>query len=193
MPQEQTDEVAALVQRARTGDRAAWEALVDRFTGLVWSVVRSFRFDDAAAADITQTAWLRLVEHLDEIHDPGHVGAWLATTTRRECLALLRRGRREIVAPYEDLERVDDGPPVDTALLDTERDAELWAALAQVPDRCQRLLRILMSSPAPSYEQVSAALDMPMGSIGPTRARCLSHLKRALESGITTATPRSTC
>src|SRR3712207_1177504 len=98
MREEQDSEVAALVGRARQGDQAAWSALVERHTGLLWSVARSFRFNDAVVADVVQTSWLRLVEHLDDLADPGAVGAWLATTVRRECLRLLRNARREVVA-----------------------------------------------------------------------------------------------
>lgn len=187
------DDTATLLARARTGDQAAWDALVTQHTGLLWSVARAFRLDTASAGDAIQTTWLRLVEHLDRIQDPERLGGWLATTVRRECLQQLRRGTRERLAPSSDvgLDAIDEeAEPLDAKLLADERDAALWVAFRRIPDRCQRLLRVLMASPAPSYEQVSAALDMPIGSIGPTRARCLSRLRALLEpTGLLDALP----
>jgi RNA polymerase sigma factor (sigma-70 family) len=176
-----------LVAAAAAGDAGAWQALVERYTGLLWSVARSFRLDQAAAEDAVQTAWLRLLEHLDRLHDPEHVGAWLATTVRRECLQHLRRSGRERPTDLADLDVVDlTSPPVDAELLRGEAAVELGRALARVPERCRRLLRVLMADPPPSYDDVSAALDMPIGSIGPTRGRCLDRLRRELAApGIT--------
>ena len=132
--------------------------------------------------------WLRLVTHLDTIRDPDRVGAWLATTARHECLRVLRKAGRSVpVGDEDELEAPDaSSPAVETGLLTAERDASLWEALATLSDKCQRLLRVLMADPEPSYEEVSAALGMPMGSIGPTRGRCLENLRRRL-SGITGA------
>jgi RNA polymerase sigma factor (sigma-70 family) len=187
------DDIAALLARARDGDQAAWNTLVEQHTGLLWSVARSFRLDTAAAGDAIQTTWLRLVEHLDSIQDPARLGGWLATTVRRECLQILRRNTRERLAPGTDvsLDTVDENAePLDASLLADERDATLWVAFQRLPDRCQRLLRVLMASPPPSYDDVSAALDMPIGSIGPTRARCLARLRTMLEpTGLLDALP----
>ncbi len=174
------EDLAETVAAAAAGDEAAWKALVDRFNGLLWAVARSHRFSTADAADVVQATWLRLLEHLGTIREPGSLGAWLATTARRECLRLLRAQGREIP-----VERDDDGAAEPTAsdspeeaVLTLERDALLWQALAKVPPRCGRLLRVLMASPPPSYSEVANALDMPIGSIGPTRARCLDCLRR---------------
>ena len=177
-------EVASLVQAAAAGDRGAWDALVDRYNALVWSVARSFRLGDADAADVVQTAWLRLVEHLGRLREPERVGAWLATTARRECLAVLRRQGRQTPTDQEWLlDPVDDGQPGPGAALEAaEEHAGLWRAFAQLSERCHRLLRVLMADPPPSYQEVSAALEMPIGSIGPTRARCLERL-RVLATG----------
>jgi RNA polymerase sigma factor (sigma-70 family) len=187
------DDTAALLARARAGDQAAWNALVEQHTGLLWSVARAYRLDTASAGDAIQTTWLRLVEHLDRIQDPERLGGWLATTVRRECLQVLRRNTRERLAPSADvsLDTVDEeAEPLDAGLLADERDAALWMAFRGIPDRCQRLLRVLMATPPPSYEQVSAALDMPIGSIGPTRARCLARLRTLLEpTGLLDALP----
>ena len=172
-------EVAALVHAAADGDRAAWDALVDRYNGLVWSVARSHRLSAVDASDVVQTTWLRLVEHLGRLQDPERVGAWLATTARRECLRTLRHSARMVVSE-EPPEQVTE-PQLDAALLVEERDRALWQAFAAMPERCQRLLRILMADPPPSYHDVAETLTMPVGSIGPTRARCLDRLRALLD------------
>lgn len=182
-----------LVVRARAGEQAAWDGLVERFSGLVWSVARAHRLDDADAGDVVQTTWLRLVEHLDSIRQPGAVGAWLATTARRECLRVIRRDKREIASEDAGVyERAPEDDAPDTGLLDDERDELVRAAMEELPDHCQRLLRVLMADPAPSYREVSAALDMPVGSIGPTRGRCLERLRTHLErAGVSHETART--
>src|SRR4051794_12360148 len=172
---------AALLAAARLGDEQAWNALVAEYSSLVWSIARSFRLDTADAHDATQMTWLRLVENLDRIKDPERLAGWLATTTRRECLQMLRRSGRERPTDEEVLLHVPDAaPPVDTALLLDERDAALWRAFRRIGERCQRLLRVLMAAPPPSYQEVSAALDMAVGTIGPTRQRCLEQLRRGI-------------
>jgi RNA polymerase sigma factor (sigma-70 family) len=174
------DQVADGLRRAAGGDAAAWDALVEQFGALVWSVARAHRLSAADAADVSQTTWLRLVEHLDTIKQPERVGAWLATTARRECLAVIRRRSRQI--PVEDggdlAEESLDEPPPDGALLEAEEHSILAVAFGRLAERCQRLLRLLMTDPPPQYDEVAAAMEMPVGSIGPTRARCLERLKR---------------
>jgi RNA polymerase sigma factor (sigma-70 family) len=181
-------EIARMVSAAAGGDNVAWEALVERFSGLVWSVARAHRLDDAAAADVAQTTWLRLVEHLGRLREPERVGAWLAATARHESLRTLRVAQRTVLTG-EDIEPGDSVPPgLDAALLADERDTALWHAFGGLGARCQALLRALTADPAPSYEEISAALDMPIGSIGPTRARCLDKLRTLVEpTGITAA------
>ena len=171
-------ELTTLLRRAAEGDQNAWNALVARYTNLLWSIARSHRLGTEAAADVVQTCWLRLLENLGRIKEPERLGAWLATTARHECLRVLRRSQRE--EPTDDtlLDRPDAGaPPLDATLLLEERDAALWQALSVLGERCRELLRVLMADPPPSYDAVSAALDMPVGSIGPTRARCLAKLR----------------
>jgi RNA polymerase sigma factor (sigma-70 family) len=177
---------ADLVRAAGAGDRAAWDELVARYSGLVWAVTRGHRLQDDDAGDVFQTTWLRLVEQLGRIREPERVGAWLATTARRECLRVLRRSGREAVSGSELLDAVpDDAPPVDDGLLRDERERAVWCSLQRATPRCQRLLRVLVADPPPSYTEVAQALDMPIGSIGPTRRRCLEHLRRQLaEVGI---------
>jgi RNA polymerase sigma factor (sigma-70 family) len=166
-----------LVHRAAEGDQQAWNTLVEEFGGLVWATTRAHRLSPADAAEVSQTTWLRLVENLERLHDPAHVGAWLATTARRECLQVLRHASR--VIPHDDLpELVSESCAPDATLLADERDDALWSVLAILPERDRRLLRILMSDPAPSYAEISAALQMPIGSIGPTRQRALQRLRR---------------
>jgi RNA polymerase sigma factor (sigma-70 family) len=177
-------EVAALVHAAADGDRAAWDALVDRYNGLVWSVARSHRLSTVDASDVVQTTWLRLVEHLGRLQDPERVGAWLATTARRECLRTLRHSARTVVSEDPPEQVVES--QLDASLLVQERDRALWQAFGGLNERCQRLLRLLVADPPPSYEDVSAALEMPIGSIGPTRQRCLDRLRGLAEGeGVT--------
>lgn len=171
-----------LLAAAAKGRQDAWDQLVDRYAGLVWAVVRSFRLGPADAQDVFQTTWLRLVERLDDLRNPDAVGGWLATTARHESLRVLRSQSRTTPTDPMIIDLDDDRPPVDTGLLDTERDQAVWEALGEISARCQQLLRILMADPPPSYAEVSAALDMPVGSIGPIRGRCLQQLRRVLNA-----------
>lgn len=175
--------LGGLLRAAGEGDQDAWDRIVARFGSLVWATVRAHRLDRDEAADVVQTVWLRLVEHLDDLRDPDRLGGWLATTARRECLRCLRASGRVVpTGQAADLEpdRVEV-PPVESRLLRDERDAALWRAFRRVSARCQALLRLLVADPPPSYQEVGEALDMPVGSIGPTRARCLERLRAALE------------
>ena len=171
---------AALVKAARAGDSEAWDALVKRFLNRVWAIARAHRLSSADAEDVCQVTWLRLLTHLDTIREPERVGAWLATTARHECLRVLRKAGRQIPVGDDDTPEPRHAPstPVDAKVLTAERDAALWQAVASLSPKCQQLLRALMADPEPSYEEVSSALGMPIGSIGPTRARCLNHLRQ---------------
>ncbi|MEO7059776.1 MAG: sigma-70 family RNA polymerase sigma factor [Lapillicoccus sp.] len=175
----QTDSLTDLVAAASDGDQAAWNAIVERFSGLLWSIGRSYRLGDDDAADVMQCTWLKLLENLGRIHEPEALPGWLATTARREALRLIQRRGRDILVRDEDL-GVGLADPLatelDVALLDDERDAALWSGFTQLSERCQRLLRVLMSCDRPAYLEVAAAFDMPVGSIGPTRMRCLHRL-----------------
>jgi RNA polymerase sigma factor (sigma-70 family) len=176
--------VGDLIQAAAAGDRQAWDHVVDRFSGLLWSVAASYRLSQADAADVLQTTWLKLLENLGNLRDPERVGAWLATTARRESQRALRRvDRFKPVSDERELDPGGPGPPLPEALvLESERDRALWEAFAQLSERCQRLLRIVVVS-SPPYEEAAAVLEMPVGSIGPTRARCLARLRRNLVGG----------
>lgn len=176
-------ETAAWVARAAAGDRAAWDALVDRFGGVVWAIARSGGLRASDAADVSQTVWLRFVEHMDRIEQPGRVGAWLATTAKRECIRLRSRGDRQV--PVGDAWVFDTAPDwpdtIDRKLLDHERDQLLREAVAALPERARALLALLTADPSLSYAEVSSILDIPIGSIGPTRARVLARLRRNAE------------
>lgn len=175
------NDVADTVRRAAKGDRHAWDSLVESFSRMIWSVASSHRLGPTDSAEVVQTTWLRLVENLDRIAQPERVGGWLATTARRESLRLLRLRGREVLT--DDETRLEPGaapdPTPEALLLDRDRDRRVWSAFAQLPHNCQALLRLVVVV-APPYSEVAAALDMPIGSIGPTRARCLDRLRRLL-------------
>ena len=178
-----------LLKAAAAGDQGAWDALVERHNSLLWSIARSYRLSTADAADVVQTTWLRLVEHLDKVADPERIAGWLATTARRECIHLMRRSDRHAEAATELPDLPGDGPELDAGLLRDERDAELWRALVRLDEFCQRLLRVLMSDPPPGYADVATALGMKIGSIGPTRGRCLDKLRALVQSPEQAADP----
>ena len=133
------------------------------------------------AAEVSQTTWLRLAEHIDRLQDPSKVGGWLATTARHESLRVLRGAGRQIPMGDDMPEPASPAAAIDEELLRSERDSMLWQAFSRLPARDRSLLRLLISDPMPSYEEIGAALGMPVGSIGPTRARCLERLRREAE------------
>jgi RNA polymerase sigma factor (sigma-70 family) len=184
---ERSGEVAAWVTAASSGDKTAWDMLVDRFAPTVWAVARGHRLNSADAADVSQTTWLRLVEHLGRIEQPERIGAWLATTARRESLRVLRLSGRQ-VPNGDDFELVADtrdDSARDDALISDHRSEIVAELVAQLPVRSQTLLRLLSASSPLSYKEISESLDMPIGSIGPTRARALERLKGlARQAGI---------
>lgn len=175
------DELASLVTSAALGSELAWECLMREFSGLLWAVTRTFRLSDADAADVIQATWVRLVEHLNRLAEPGRVGAWLATTARRECLRILRERQRQVVTDEDPRQEASTDLPPDTELLTAERDQALWRGFARLRKSDQALLRLLIAEPRPAYEEISAVLDVPIGSIGPTRARALERLRRELD------------
>jgi RNA polymerase sigma factor (sigma-70 family) len=169
-----------LVSRAADGDRAAWDELVDGLSGLVWSVIRGHGLYGADAADVSQTVWLHFVEHLGRLREPERAPAWLATTARHECYRVLRKRGRSI-STADPPEVVDpDGGSHERRLVTAEDQQLLLAALERVPARCQALLRLMLADPPLSYDEISSILVMPKGSIGPTRMRCLDHVRAAM-------------
>jgi RNA polymerase sigma factor (sigma-70 family) len=173
--------VSDLVTRARDGDQRAWDALVEQHAPLIWSICRRYRLGGADAEDAAQAVWLRLVGQLDKIRDPAAIAGWLATTTRRECCKVLRAARRPQAAwPEPDAEAIPDqqARTAEHELLAAERHAALRAALAQLTPRDQQLIAVLAADPPLPYAEISARLGIPVGSIGPTRGRCLDKLRR---------------
>ncbi len=171
------DDLPRLVRLAADGDQHAWSVLVRRFERLVLRVARSTGLDEAEAHDAAQTTWLRLFENLSRVNDAAHLSGWLATTVHREAVRL--RGR--CVHWLRDEESWPADPPHrDTTLEDmiaAERDAAVRSLLARMPDRDRALMSLLAAEPPVSYVKIGAALGMPIGSIGPTRARCLRRLR----------------
>ena len=177
-------DIAGLVRRAANGDRGAWERLVDQYARLIWSITAEFKLIESDAADVTQTTWLRLLEHIDRIEYPDRVGSWLAATARNECLRSLAARKRVILAQDEEVltDVVASSPEIDERILADERDQVVRDALSRLPGRWQRLLELLMADPPASYADISSELNLPVGSIGPTRGRCLARLRVLLQA-----------
>jgi RNA polymerase sigma factor (sigma-70 family) len=170
---------ATLVRAARGGQAAAWKTLVERHDGRIAAVCRAHRLSSADAADVRQTTWLRAVEHLDRLHEPQRVGAWLVTVARRECLRVVRQAARVRPCDEELLQREHAATaPPDLRLLESERRAAVRTAVTALPRRDRALLGLLYSEPEPSYADIGRSMDMPIGSIGPTRGRALERLRR---------------
>jgi RNA polymerase sigma factor (sigma-70 family) len=171
------DGVARLVEGAARSDAGAWEELVERHGRMVAAIARSHGLPDADIADVTQTVWLRLLEHIDRIRHPERVGGWLATTTRNECMRVWRqRGRVTLLADPGLLDLLVDECDPEPRVETHDRDTQLRAAVATLPTHQQAIIGKLMSDPSPSYVQVAEDLGIPVGSIGPNRQRCLRTL-----------------
>lgn len=146
---------------------------------MVWSTARGFRLDEASAKDVAQTVWLKLIEHIDGITQPERLPGWLATTARREAMRVMRARSRTVTTDFDyDLE--DDSPQIETSFIEDEERRDVVAAFNHVDEDCQELLRLMLVEPALSYEEIAHAIDRPVGSLGPTRARCLDKLKSSL-------------
>jgi RNA polymerase sigma factor (sigma-70 family) len=177
-------DVTGLVRRAAEGDQEAWERLIDQYSRLIWSITVDFKLPESDAADVVQTTWLRLLEHIDRIEHPDRVGSWLAATARNACLRCLA-ARKRVVPSQDDVElngAVAYGPEIDERLLADERARRVRDALSRLPWRWQRLLELLMADPPASYTDISDELGLPIGSIGPTRGRCLARLRALLQA-----------
>jgi RNA polymerase sigma factor (sigma-70 family) len=173
--------VSDLVARARSGDRQAWDALVERYAPLIWSICRRHRLGQADADDVGQSVWLRLLDQLDRVREPAALPGWLSTTTRRECLRVLSAAQGPHATIYAlDVESLPDqrAGTADQELLAAERHAALRAAFTQLPPNGQQLLALLTADPPMPYADISAQLGIPVGSIGPTRSRYLDKIRR---------------
>jgi RNA polymerase sigma factor (sigma-70 family) len=181
------EEIGHLMRSVARGHQRDWEALVREFRGVIRGVARSYRLSDDDAADVTQATWLRLLEHLDNLREPARVGAWLATTARRECLCVVRGSQRHTLVGEEFPEFLagenapepSDASPGD-ALLVAERNMALWRSFARLSANDQALLRLLMADQRDAYKKAATTLNVPLGSIGPMRARALERLRREI-------------
>jgi RNA polymerase sigma factor (sigma-70 family) len=186
MPDTHTDHgatgIAGVVRCAASGDAAAWDRLMDQYGRLIWAITRDFKLAESDASDVVQTTWMRLVEHIDRLEHPERVGAWLATTARNECLRnIASRKRLVLVGEDHGLELVAAcEEPVDEALLAAERARTVREALKVLPLHWQRLMELLMAEQP--YSVIADLLNLPVGSIGPTRGRCLDRLRVLLEA-----------
>ncbi|MGW1981601.1 RNA polymerase sigma factor [Streptomyces collinus] len=183
-------EVGALVRSAVDGDAAAWKALVEGMSPLVWSVVRAHRLSDADGHEVYQTVWFRFAQHLGLLREPDKAGAWLASTARHECLKVLK-GLTRLTLTDDPLvlDRASEERTPEQSLIDAEEEADqaervrrLWQEFEELGERCRQLLRVLIASPPPSYLEVSAALGIAVGSIGPLRQRCLRRLRARMDA-----------
>jgi RNA polymerase sigma factor (sigma-70 family) len=181
-------DVGDLLARVNDGDESAWNELVDRFAGLVWSVARSFRLSAAATEDVVQTVWLRLAEHSARIREPEHLAGWLATSTRHEALRVIRGHQRMV--PYSDFSETSEPTSLsveDLVTDDVTDDIAIKAVLeafVRLPAAEQQLLRLLCTEPPLDYKTIAELLGRSIGSIGPSRARSLAKLRKLLPSGI---------
>ena len=174
-----------LVLAARRGENGAWSALIQRYQPLLRSIISRYRLSASDAADVSQTVWLRVFDHLNHLREPAALPGWIGSITARACLETLRAAHRTV--PYDLEGRPDSDPhaltadadPVDQRLLQHERQQAVRQALTELTAFQRELLQLLMSDPPVSYQEISARLGVPMGSIGPYRARCLIKLRNS--------------
>lgn len=167
--------------RWREGDPRAMDDLVREMTPVLWHIARSYSVSASVAEDVVQATWLALVRKHDTIEDPLAVAGWLTTTARREAWRAAQRARRSV--SDDDLERrMPPAASVEDEVLGREEQQSLWRAVHELDDRCRRLLRVVAFAVRPDYENLAVQLDMPVGSIGPTRSRCLTKLKKLLQA-----------
>jgi RNA polymerase sigma factor (sigma-70 family) len=174
---------AALFIAYRSGDAAKMGELVELVTPILWHTARAQRLDRELAQDVVQTTWLALVRTGDSITDPQAILQWLIISTRREAWRVAKRADRVEPREFE----ADDlvAPPVDRpedVVVRSDTDARLWQHIAALSQRCQALLRVIAFADRPDYSTVAEALGMPVGSIGPTRGRCLAKLREQLNN-----------
>jgi RNA polymerase sigma factor (sigma-70 family) len=175
------ERAADLLRAATDGQPGAWDRLVARFTPLIASIARRHRLAEHDAADVAQATWLRLLDNVDRLVEPEAVGGWLATTARRESLRVIRSRARAAMLGGGLLEAPSAEPSMDDRLQEAERSRALRSCLSRLRESDRALLGLLVAESEPSYEEISKTLEMPVGSIGPTRARALGRLRTELE------------
>jgi RNA polymerase sigma factor (sigma-70 family) len=176
--------MADLLSAARAGSEDALGQIVNELSPLLWQVARSAGLSQGDAEDVLQTVWMRLITHLDGIHDAGALTGWLVTTTKREAWRVRAAGRKQLPTDQDVFADLPDkGPGSEEQVILEDQRRELWAAIGMLSRRCQELLRIMAFAPRSDYATVAAALDMRVGSIGPTRGRCLAKLRALLADG----------
>jgi RNA polymerase sigma factor (sigma-70 family) len=180
----QDDSVVRLVRTAAAGDNGAWDLLVERYVKLLWAIALRHGLNESDAADVVQTTWLRLLEHIGEIREPARVGSWLATTAQREALRCVARSHRLVLSGDDTTFDVPDRlqPPVDEAVLAKEQAAAAREALDSLPSAWRSLVELLIQDPPPTYEEIGADLGLPVGSIGPTRGRCVRRMRAMVDA-----------
>lgn len=170
-----------LVEAARQGSSRAWVFLVERHKGLVWHVIRTFRLSNAAAEDVSQTVWLKAVEHLDQLRDPERIGSWLATTARNAAIAEWRKGGKQVPVGAE-VDQFDSPVELPDRVVEGEEHRALVRAFHTLDENDQQLLRLSVTQPDLSYEDISWMISRPVGSIGPSRARALAKMRRNFDA-----------
>jgi RNA polymerase sigma factor (sigma-70 family) len=172
-----TDSVAGVARGAARGDERAWSELVARFDPMLRRVVRGYRLDDADVEDVVQTTWIRAFRSLDRLNEPAAIGGWLAITARRESLRALQRGVREFPVEEPLHAEAPAAHTPESVVLERERRTALRDAVRRLPGRQRDLLATILHRPSASYDEISRALNMPVGSIGPTRERAIGRLR----------------
>ena len=166
---------------AREGDDDALGRIVTELSPLLWHVARAAGLSSGGAEDVLQTVWVRLLSHLDGIRTSAALTSWLVVTTRREAWRVRAEGRRQLPIDEEWLGTLPDpGPGSEEQVITNDQRRALWVTIGQLSRRCQELLRIIAFVPRPDYQAVAAELGMPVGSVGPTRGRCLAKLRALL-------------
>jgi RNA polymerase sigma factor (sigma-70 family) len=189
---DETVELDELVLAAAGGDHGAWSALVERFAGMIWAIARSQGLAPIDAADVSQTTWLRFAEHIARLRDPAQAGSWLATTARREAMRVSRLGARSVlVDPWQELDQVSESREPRDMSMERERALAVHEAVAELPERCRRLLLALVEDPPVGYAALSERFGVSIGSIGPTRARCIDRLRTLLRETQASWSPQS--
>lgn len=183
--------VPALVSRAASGDREAWNEIVDRYAPLAYAICRRHGLAGHDIQDAAQQVWRQLAERIGTLHEPAALPGWLATTTNRECLRVLTRRADQLDVPPQNPAQLADDATTGAEIFIAEQNAAIRTAFADLPPRCQQLLSMLVSDPPHSYAEISAAMHVRVGSIGALQGRCLGRLRQTITSvAPTTGTSR---